>query len=153
MAPLWLSEETYRAWTGRLSLIYPGLTPVSKNLSCLALKKSQTPLLRRWYNSFLPSALLFYGNDNPWAFSSSSFRLLVSSGSIKVGLDTVKAAAKTCPGLRVVNLNYTSVTPVSLVPLITECPHLEVLKLEGIQNWVSSQLMNNLLPFHSLFIL
>lgn len=47
------------------------------------------------------------------------------------------AAAKSCPLLTTVNFNYTTVTPVSLVPLVNGCPHLEVLKVAGIQNWAS----------------
>jgi Leucine-rich repeat (LRR) protein len=47
------------------------------------------------------------------------------------------AAGTSCPKLTVVNLNYTAVTPISLVPLLTGCLELTVLKLAGIQNWVS----------------
>ncbi|KAF9455704.1 hypothetical protein BDZ94DRAFT_1179407 [Collybia nuda] len=72
----------------------------------------------------------------------SSLRILNLCGSVKVGSETIKAAATTCPNLRTVNLNYTSVTPTSLVPLITECPHIEILKLGGVQNWTDSTFSN-----------
>lgn len=52
-----------------------------------------------------------------------------------MGSKTVEAAAKNCPHLTVVNLNYTAVPPVSLAPLIKRCKDLEVLKLAGIPNW------------------
>jgi len=47
------------------------------------------------------------------------------------------AAGTSCLKLAVVNFNYTAVTPVSLVPLLKGCSELTVLKLAGIQNWVS----------------
>ncbi|KAF5377530.1 hypothetical protein D9615_005240 [Tricholomella constricta] len=49
----------------------------------------------------------------------------------------MRAAAEASPALKILNLNYTSVTPSSLAPLISACPDLEVLKLAGIQNWAS----------------
>ena len=63
-----------------------------------------------------------------------------SSGCTKVGAETAKAAAASCTMLEVVNFNYTSVTPVSLVPLITACTQLQALKLAGIQNWARFRL-------------
>ncbi|GBE78266.1 hypothetical protein SCP_0111490 [Sparassis crispa] len=64
-----------------------------------------------------------------------SLQVLVLRFCAKVGSKTVEAAAKNCPHLSVVNLNYTAVTPLSLVPLITACRDLEVLKLAGITHW------------------
>ena len=61
----------------------------------------------------------------------------MNRGCSKVGPKTIVAAAKYCPLLTVVNLSYTSVTPVSLVPLAVACVNLEVLKLAGVPNWVS----------------
>lgn len=59
------------------------------------------------------------------------------SGCSKVSSKTIIAASKHCPQLRSVNLNYTAVAPISLLPLVTACHHLEVLKLAGISNWAS----------------
>lgn len=42
-----------------------------------------------------------------------------------------------CPSLTTLNLNYTSVPPLSLLGPLTSCANLEVLKVAGIQNWVS----------------
>ncbi|KAF8898538.1 hypothetical protein BD779DRAFT_1431472, partial [Infundibulicybe gibba] len=67
----------------------------------------------------------------------SSLRTLVLRGSIKVGVDTMRAASKCCD-LKKLNINYTSVSPVSLLPLLLACPNLEVLKLAGIQNWTDA---------------
>lgn len=52
------------------------------------------------------------------------------------------SAGTSCIKLTAVNLNYTAVTPVSLVPLLTGCPDLTIIKLAGIQNWVSCRLPN-----------
>ena len=61
----------------------------------------------------------------------------VYSGCTLVGPKTVKAAAEKCPSLTSVNFNYTSVTPLSLVPLLRECrERLDVLKVAGISSWV-----------------
>jgi hypothetical protein len=64
--------------------------------------------------------------------------MFCTSGCSKVGAETATAAGTSCPKLSVVNFNYTAVTPVSLVPLLTGCSELTVLKLAGIQNWVAS---------------
>ncbi|THH21456.1 hypothetical protein EW146_g89 [Bondarzewia mesenterica] len=64
-----------------------------------------------------------------------SLRVLNLRGCTKVGPKTV-AAATLCSNLTSVNLNYTSVTPISLVPLLVSCrDRLEVLKLAGVANW------------------
>ncbi|KAI0257514.1 hypothetical protein BJV78DRAFT_1116630 [Lactifluus subvellereus] len=65
------------------------------------------------------------------------------SGCTLVGPKTVKAVAKACPSLTSINLNYTSVTPLALAPLLRNCKErLEVLKVAGISSWVLSQLLN-----------
>lgn len=58
------------------------------------------------------------------------------SGCTKVGPKTTAAVATGCPHLNKLNLNYTSVTPVSLAPILKGCGELEVLKVGGIPNWV-----------------
>jgi hypothetical protein len=73
-----------------------------------------------------------------------TFTMFRTSGSSKVGAETATAAGISCPKLTVVNLNYTAVTPVSLIPLLTGCLELTIIKLAGIQNWVS---------FHTLLVL
>ena len=60
-------------------------------------------------------------------------------GCTKAGTKTVAAVAKSCPSLTELNLNYTSVTPISLVPVLRSCRELEVLKAGGIPNWVRTQ--------------
>jgi hypothetical protein len=67
------------------------------------------------------------------------------SGCSKVGAKTIEAAAKFCPSLISANLNYTAVTPVSLIPLVCACPLIEVLKVAGTANWVRRH------PFHGIF--
>ncbi|KAF4605393.1 hypothetical protein EYR40_004177 [Pleurotus pulmonarius] len=71
--------------------------------------------------------------------SLPGLRSLVLRGCHKVGTATMQATAKNCTELRLVNVNYTSVTPLSLVPLIQVCgQHLEVLKVAGISNWTDT---------------
>lgn len=65
-----------------------------------------------------------------------SFTVFRTSGCSKVGAETAMAAGTSCLKLTVVNFNYTAVTPASLVPLLTGCLKLTVIKLAGIQNWV-----------------
>ncbi|EGO03558.1 hypothetical protein SERLA73DRAFT_119251 [Serpula lacrymans var. lacrymans S7.3] len=82
------------------------------------------------------------------AFSDSTFasiitslpelRVLVLRGCTKVSFKTVQAAASSCPSLQVVNLNYTVIPPSSLITLFINCRALEVLKVAGVPNWVSS---------------
>ncbi|KAI9445156.1 RNI-like protein [Lactarius indigo] len=63
-------------------------------------------------------------------------------GCTLVGPKTVKAAADACPSLISVNFNYTSVTPLSLVPLLRKCKErLEVLKVAGISSWLHTELL------------
>jgi hypothetical protein len=65
-----------------------------------------------------------------------------SSGCTLVGPKTIEAAAKACLSLKSVNLNYTSVTPLALAPLLRSCKErLEVLKVAGINSWVLSRLL------------
>ncbi|KAI0651785.1 RNI-like protein [Trametes meyenii] len=65
-----------------------------------------------------------------------ALRKLNLRGCIKVGQKTVEAMAKCCPLLEVVNLNYTSISPASLAPLLLNCKNVEVLKVAGIANWL-----------------
>jgi hypothetical protein len=68
----------------------------------------------------------------------------VYSGCTLVGPKTVQAAAEKCPSLTSVNFNYTSVTPLSLVPLLRKCGEsLEVLKVAGINSWVHFRLSSS----------
>ncbi|ETW87856.1 hypothetical protein HETIRDRAFT_413759 [Heterobasidion irregulare TC 32-1] len=79
----------------------------------------------------------------------TSLRVLNLRGCTKVGQKTIETAAKRCPNLTTVNLNYTSVSPVSLVPLLLTCQkHLEVLKLAGISSWANTTIVKalSLLP-------
>ncbi|KAJ6627210.1 RNI-like protein [Mycena sp. CBHHK59/15] len=64
-----------------------------------------------------------------------SLKVLVLRGCTRVGPKTLLATAEKCRQLQTVNLNYTTVTPASLLPLLLACPRLEVLKLAGISNW------------------
>lgn len=62
---------------------------------------------------------------------------LRSSGCTKVAAKTMDGATH-CPRLSHLNLNYTSVTPLSLAPLLLLVKDkLEVLKVAGISNWDS----------------
>jgi len=65
-------------------------------------------------------------------------QILDLRGCTKIGPKTVTSAGKYCPGLSSLNLNYTSVTPVSLAPLLKTCTGLEVLKLAGISGWTDA---------------
>ncbi|CCM00956.1 uncharacterized protein FIBRA_03003 [Fibroporia radiculosa] len=67
-----------------------------------------------------------------------SLKTLILRGCTKVGQSTADAIAKSCSQLTVLNLNYTSVTPISLVPVLTSCRHLEVLKIAGVPNWTDA---------------
>jgi hypothetical protein len=59
------------------------------------------------------------------------------SGCTLVGPQTIQAIAKTCLSLKSINLNYTSVAPLALAPLLRSCKErLEVLKVAGITSWV-----------------
>ncbi|KAG6911822.1 hypothetical protein DXG01_000069 [Tephrocybe rancida] len=62
-------------------------------------------------------------------------RSLTLRGCTKVGAESMRAVAQVSPELQVLNLNYTSVTPASLAPVVRACSRLEVIKLAGIQNW------------------
>jgi len=60
-------------------------------------------------------------------------------GCTLVGPKTIQATAKACTSLKAINLNYTSVTPLALVPLLRSCKErLEVLKVAGISSWTDS---------------
>ncbi|EEB91720.1 hypothetical protein MPER_09879 [Moniliophthora perniciosa FA553] len=59
-------------------------------------------------------------------------------GCTKVGAKTAEAIAKSCPYLRVINLNYTSAPPLPIATLINSCSKLEVLKLAGIKSWTDA---------------
>jgi hypothetical protein len=63
------------------------------------------------------------------------------SGCTHVGPKAIQAIAKACLSLKSINLNYTSVTPLALAPLLRSCKErLEVLKVAGINSWVLSRL-------------
>ncbi|KAF8507065.1 hypothetical protein F5888DRAFT_1647422 [Russula emetica] len=70
-------------------------------------------------------------------------------GCTLVGPKTIQAIAKTCLSLKSINLNYTSVAPLALAPLLRNCKErLEVLKVAGINSWTDTtfaQLRANLL--------
>lgn len=63
---------------------------------------------------------------------------LVLRGSSTVGPKTAQAVADHCPKLKILNLNYTAVPPVSVAGVLENCPHLETLKVAGIPNWTDS---------------
>ncbi|KAJ7102203.1 RNI-like protein [Mycena belliarum] len=67
-----------------------------------------------------------------------ALRRLVLRGCLLVGAKTLAAAAASCPQLQIINLNYTTVTPLALQPLLLACPRIEVLKLAGISNWTDA---------------
>ncbi|KAG6369875.1 hypothetical protein JVT61DRAFT_13339 [Boletus reticuloceps] len=70
--------------------------------------------------------------------SLPQLRILVLRGCSKVGTKTAEVIGNACPSLTTLNLNYTSVPPVSLLGLLTSCTNLEVLKVAGIQNWTDA---------------
>ncbi|KAF9229497.1 RNI-like protein [Gyrodon lividus] len=70
--------------------------------------------------------------------SLPGLRILVLRGCSKVGAKTAEAMGDACPLLTTINLNYTSVSPVSLVKVLTSCIDLEVLKVAGIPNWTDA---------------
>ncbi|KAK7694576.1 hypothetical protein QCA50_001762 [Cerrena zonata] len=67
-----------------------------------------------------------------------SLQILVLRGCTKVGSKTTGSIAKNCPHLKKLNLNYTSVTPSSIAPILRSCSELEVIKLGGIPNWTDA---------------
>lgn len=71
--------------------------------------------------------------------TSSTFMFIIHSRSncTKVGPLTVEAAGQSCPKLRDLNLNFTSVTATCLGTLLTGNSCLETMKLAGVQNLVS----------------
>nr|GAT49746.1 predicted protein [Mycena chlorophos] len=78
--------------------------------------------------------------------SLPNLRRLVLRGSSLVGPKTM-AAAVGCKHLQTLNLNYTTVTPVSLLPVLLACSQeLQVLKLAGIPNWTDTTFRKMLAP-------
>ncbi|KAL4069508.1 RNI-like protein [Scleroderma citrinum] len=71
--------------------------------------------------------------------SLPQLRILVLRGCTQISTKTADAAAS-CSALICVNLNYTTVTPVSLAGVLTLCPCLEVLKVAGIPSWLLDRL-------------
>ncbi|KAL5494902.1 hypothetical protein ACEPAI_364 [Sanghuangporus weigelae] len=61
-------------------------------------------------------------------------KTLVLRNCPKVGPSTAEMIANNCRHLKKLNLNFTSVTAMSLLTLFKSIPDLEVLKLAGIQN-------------------
>ncbi|KAG5718610.1 F-box/LRR-repeat protein 2 [Termitomyces sp. T112] len=66
---------------------------------------------------------------------------LVLRGCTKVTGESMQAVAQNSKSLRILNVSFTSVTPASLAPIVRACPHLEVLKVAGIQNWTDTTLL------------
>ncbi|CAE7182385.1 unnamed protein product, partial [Rhizoctonia solani] len=58
-------------------------------------------------------------------------------GCSKAGPMVLQAVASNCPRLRILNMNYTIVTPRSIFPVLLECRELEVLKIAGVPKLVS----------------
>lgn len=54
---------------------------------------------------------------------------------------TCNAVAQNCPKLSVLNLSYTSATPVQVASVLLACPEIEVLKAAGISSWVRPVIM------------
>ncbi|KAJ7714895.1 RNI-like protein [Mycena maculata] len=75
-----------------------------------------------------------------------ALKRLVLRGCTLVGAKTLAAAAKSCPNIQVLNLNYTAATPQALQPLLLACTGLEVLKLAGLQNWTDTTFAKLLSP-------
>ncbi|TFK76922.1 RNI-like protein [Pluteus cervinus] len=67
-------------------------------------------------------------------------QVLVLRRCTQVGVQTTKEIVGQLDGLRVLNLNYTSVTPASLLKIVTRHKTLEVLKLAGLQNWTDAKM-------------
>ncbi|KAI0321695.1 hypothetical protein OF83DRAFT_1050847 [Amylostereum chailletii] len=68
-----------------------------------------------------------------------SLQALKLSGCTKAGPKTIEALVKHCRAVSAVNLNYTSVTPVTLAPLfLARKSDLQVLKFAGIPSWTDS---------------
>ncbi|KAH9835617.1 RNI-like protein [Rhodofomes roseus] len=65
-------------------------------------------------------------------------RVLVLRGCSKVGEKTCNVVAKTCPKLAALNLSYTAITPAFVVPILSACGDLEVLKVAGISSWLTA---------------
>ncbi|TFY68363.1 hypothetical protein EVJ58_g1067 [Rhodofomes roseus] len=65
-------------------------------------------------------------------------RVLVLRGCSKVGEKTCNVVAKTCPKLAALNLSYTAITPAFVVPILSACGDLEVLKVAGISSWTDA---------------
>ncbi|KAF8600347.1 RNI-like protein [Ceratobasidium sp. AG-I] len=58
-------------------------------------------------------------------------------GSSKAGPLVLEAVASKCPQLQVLNMNYTVVTPQSLMSVLFGCSNLEVLKIAGIPKLIA----------------
>ncbi|KAH8102600.1 hypothetical protein BXZ70DRAFT_890543 [Cristinia sonorae] len=70
----------------------------------------------------------------------SALEVLNLRGCTKAGPKTAVAVGKGCHNLVTLNLNYTSVTPVSLASVLEKCTALEIIKLAGIPNWLWAEL-------------
>ncbi|KDQ63818.1 hypothetical protein JAAARDRAFT_29865 [Jaapia argillacea MUCL 33604] len=110
------------------------LTGVEK-FTIIAIGKAGTDLLELELSGFEKFPDSLFASILP---KLPSLRKLVLRGCSKVGPQTVEAAAKSCPHLTTVNFNSTSVTPLSLLPLLVACHSLESLKLAGISNWTDA---------------
>ncbi|KAI0053282.1 RNI-like protein [Auriscalpium vulgare] len=68
-----------------------------------------------------------------------TLEVLYLGGCTKVGIKTVEALVQSCPVLKVLNLNYTSVTPASIGPLLlARHEQLAVLKVAGMTTWTDA---------------
>ncbi|TRM65820.1 hypothetical protein BD626DRAFT_566473 [Schizophyllum amplum] len=65
----------------------------------------------------------------------SELRTLNLRGCKEVGNATMEATSQHCHSLEVLNVNYTSVSPISLHGLLGNCTSLCVLKVAGISSW------------------
>ncbi|KAJ4494338.1 hypothetical protein C8R41DRAFT_763847 [Lentinula lateritia] len=77
-----------------------------------------------------------------------SLRSLVLRNCTKVGPKAITAIAKSCPEIRSLNLNETSVSPAGIAELlVAHGNQLEVLKIAGLQRWTDATFMAQLHPY------
>lgn len=77
-----------------------------------------------------------------WNFINPINGSMYNRGCTQVGPKTAASIAKACPQLTTLNAKYTSITPISIAPILRSCTALEVLKLGGIPNWVRHQFLS-----------
>lgn len=96
--------------------------------------------LLRLSPSYIPWDPSFYGSD---LFLPNTVvhdaQFSVIRNCTKVGPKAITAIAKSCPEIRSLNLNETSVSPAGIAELlVAHGNQLEVLKIAGLQRWVGS---------------